>query len=84
MIGDIVLCRDYRNPNKKSWAHAKIDEVLGNRIYLCKLVNEDLIWKRHTDRILEANLTTGNLTENYVERNIPQATDRYDLPTIIN
>ena len=52
----MVLCRDYRNPNKKAWVEAKIDEVLGDRIYLCKILNDDLIWKRHVNQILSSNL----------------------------
>ena len=50
--GDKVLCRDYRNPNKKGWVHCTIDEVLGDRVYMCKLINEDLIWKRHLNQII--------------------------------
>lgn len=38
-----MLCRDYRNPNKKVWVEASIDEVLGNRTYLCKLLNENIV-----------------------------------------
>ncbi|KAJ8926482.1 hypothetical protein NQ314_021149 [Rhamnusium bicolor] len=50
--GDRVWCRDYRNPNKKGWSECIIDEVLGDRVYLCKLVNEKVIWKRHMNQIL--------------------------------
>ena len=70
----MVLCRDYRNPNKKAWVEAKIDEVLGDRIYLCKVLNDGLIWKRHVNQILSSNLKEedsnssklGNVTENKV------------------
>lgn len=57
-IGDEVWCRDYRNPNKKNWVPCIIDEILGEKIYMCKLVKEDLIWKRHLDQIL---VNKGNL-----------------------
>lgn len=47
---DNVLCRDQRNPNRKAWVKAEIDEVLGQRTYLCKIKGEYLIWKRHLKR----------------------------------
>lgn len=67
-VGDRVLCRDYRNPNKKSWAEGIIDEVLGDRIYLCKLVNEDLVWKIHLDQSLldKGNFYKGKESEEIV------------------
>ncbi|KAJ8909890.1 hypothetical protein NQ315_008913 [Exocentrus adspersus] len=51
--GDKVLCRDYRNSNKKKWVEATIDEVLGDRVYLCKTVNDSLIWKMHLNQIVK-------------------------------
>lgn len=51
-VGDYVYCRDYRNPNKKQFIKCVIDEVLGQRTYLCKLINEGLVWKRHVNQII--------------------------------
>lgn len=48
-VGEAVYCRDYRIPNKKTWVRAIIDEVIGDRVYLCKITNEDMVWKRHLD-----------------------------------
>lgn len=52
-VGDGVWIRDYRQPNKKTWAEGVIDEVINERIYLCKVVKEGFIWKRHVDDIIK-------------------------------
>lgn len=54
-VGDKVLCTDHRNPNKKTWVKAVIDEVLSDRIYLCKTKTEGAVWKRDIDQILRDN-----------------------------
>ncbi|XP_060810140.1 uncharacterized protein K02A2.6-like isoform X1 [Amyelois transitella] len=61
--GDIVYCRDYRNPNKKQFVKAMIDEVLGKRTYYCKVLNENLIWKRHLDQIISATQDYENIED---------------------
>ncbi|XP_060805921.1 uncharacterized protein K02A2.6-like [Amyelois transitella] len=61
--GDIVYCRDYRNPNKKQFVKAMIDEVLGKRTYYCKVLNENLIWKRHLDQIINATQDYENIED---------------------
>lgn len=48
---EVVYCRDYRNPNKKQWKECTIEEVLGEQTYLCKVRDEELVWKRHTNQI---------------------------------
>uniref|UniRef100_A0A1Y1K1P5 RNA-directed DNA polymerase n=2 Tax=Photinus pyralis TaxID=7054 RepID=A0A1Y1K1P5_PHOPY len=52
-IEERVWCRDYRNPNKKGWVEAKIEEIINERVYLCRVLGEELIWKRHVDQILK-------------------------------
>lgn len=52
-MGEIVYCRDLRNPNKESWAKARIDELIGDSVYFCKLLTENLVWKRHADQIIK-------------------------------
>ncbi|KAJ8974197.1 hypothetical protein NQ317_011342, partial [Molorchus minor] len=49
----LTSARRAENPNKKGWVEAVIDEVLGDRIYFCKLVKEDLVWKRHLNQIIK-------------------------------
>lgn len=52
-VGDRVLCRDYRNPNKKGWQSAVIEEVLGAKMYLCRLEDKDqIVWRRHVNQLL--------------------------------
>ncbi|KAK4886275.1 hypothetical protein RN001_002546 [Aquatica leii] len=53
-VGEKVWCRDYRKPNQKQWTQCVIDEVLGKRVYMCKVINENIIWKRHLDQILRS------------------------------
>ncbi|KAJ8928829.1 hypothetical protein NQ314_018549 [Rhamnusium bicolor] len=48
-----VFARDYRNPNKKGWKKAVIEEVLGERTYFVRVVDEDVVWKRHTDQLIK-------------------------------
>lgn len=50
-VGDDVYIRDYRNNNKRSWTRAKIHKVLGLRVYLCKILDSQMVWKRHVDQI---------------------------------
>lgn len=52
--GEYAYCRDYRNPNKKKFVKCVIDEVLGQRTYLCRVLEENLIWKRHLDQIISS------------------------------
>lgn len=51
--GDVVWCRDYRHPNKKQWKKCVVDEVLGPKVYLCKVLQENLIWKRHINQMVK-------------------------------
>lgn len=52
VVGEKVYCRDYRNPNRKAWKCCIIDEVINDRMYLCKLIDEQVIWKRHLNQIM--------------------------------
>jgi len=51
--GDIVYARDFSNPNKKNWEKAVIEEVLGNRNYIVRLEDKELVWRRHIDHIIK-------------------------------
>lgn len=50
-IDDIVIIRDYSDPNNPSWEKAIISEVIGPRSYLCKMVHNGRNIKRHLDQI---------------------------------
>lgn len=50
-VGDQVMIRDYRDVNHPSWSKAIIDEVLGQREYVCRTEYGKFI-KRHLDQIL--------------------------------
>lgn len=49
-IGEKVVVRDLRNPNKELWAEACIKEKLGQRTYMCSTENGQN-WRRHVDQI---------------------------------
>lgn len=66
-IGDRVWCRDYRNPNKKRWVECIIDETLGNRLYFCKLVHEQIVWKRHLNQIIRDKGLSDELQDHSIE-----------------
>ncbi|XP_008190241.1 uncharacterized protein K02A2.6-like [Acyrthosiphon pisum] len=51
--GDVVYARDFSNPNKKNWEKAVIEEVLGNRNYIVRLEDKELVWRRHINHIIK-------------------------------
>lgn len=51
--GDLVYATDFSNPNKKNWEKAVIEEVLGNRNYIVRLEDKELVWRRHIDHIIK-------------------------------
>ena len=53
-LGDKVWIRDYRVQNKTLWAKGEIIECLGSRNYICRVVGEGLMWKRHIDQLRKA------------------------------
>lgn len=50
-IDEIVIIRDYSDPNNPSWKKAIITEIIGTRSYLCKFVHNGRVIKRHLDQI---------------------------------
>ncbi|XP_055307990.1 uncharacterized protein K02A2.6-like [Sitodiplosis mosellana] len=50
-IDDIVIIRDYSDPNNPTWEKAIISEIIGPRSYLCKFVHSGRVIKRHLDQI---------------------------------
>lgn len=51
--GEIVYVRDYRIPNKTRWVKALVIEKLGKQNFICKTLDEKLIWGRHIDQMIE-------------------------------
>lgn len=49
-LGDIVMIRDYHDPNHPSWEKATVCRVLGDKTYLCERGNGKVI-KRHIDQM---------------------------------
>lgn len=49
-VGQMVLIRDYRDPNKPSWVRAEVVRRLNDRNYSCRL-GSGRILKRHVDQI---------------------------------
>lgn len=57
--GRRVYIRDYRNPNKPSWAPAVIKEKKGSRHYDCVISQTSRIIKRHLNQIRDATVDSG-------------------------
>lgn len=85
MVGERVLCRDYRSRNKKGFVQCIVDEVLGD--YLCKILADGTIWKRHLNQMIKDKSATesgileslSNETENRLRRD-PIVNDFNRLP----
>lgn len=53
-VGKSVVIRDYTNPNKPGWVHAKIKKKLGKRHYDCLISHNGRVIKRHLNQIRES------------------------------
>lgn len=53
-IGDSVMIRNYRIPNKKGWTPAIVENKVGTSTYFCKTVDGST-WKRHTNQMIHRN-----------------------------
>ena len=49
--GDKFWVKEYRDQNKTVWIKGKIIGCFGSRNYICRVLREDLIWKRHIDQL---------------------------------
>ncbi|XP_059223944.1 uncharacterized protein K02A2.6-like [Stomoxys calcitrans] len=70
--GQSVIIRDYRDPNKPTWAPAKIKSQIGPRSYSCIFTHNDREIKRHLDQIrgLPSNENTESHNYNSSDENI--------------
>lgn len=62
--GEMCFARDYKNPNKRSWKKGVVEEVLGKRIYLVRILEDNVVWKRHLDQMIKAGDFYRNPDEN--------------------
>lgn len=60
----MCFSRDYKNPNKRSWKKEVVEEVLGKRIYLVRILEDNVVWKIHLDRMIKAGDFYRNPDEN--------------------
>jgi len=49
-----MYVRDYTNPNKRIWKKVIVEEAMGKRIYLIRILEENIVWKRHIDQLIKA------------------------------
>jgi len=72
-VGDQVYARDYSDPNKKRWEKGIVEEVLGKRIYVIKLENKNVVWRRHVDQLLKVGETNKeNISTEEKEKGVEQ------------
>lgn len=45
--------RKYKNLNKKTWVKVKIDEIVGDGIYLSIVLDDEIVTKRNLNHILK-------------------------------
>ncbi|KAK9887056.1 hypothetical protein WA026_019981 [Henosepilachna vigintioctopunctata] len=50
-IGDKVLARDYRNPNRPSWIKGTIQNKIGKVTYIVNIPELEKTWKRHANQL---------------------------------
>jgi len=62
--GEMCFARDYKNPNKRSWKKGIVEEVLGKRIYLVRVLEDNVVWKRHLDQMIKSGDFYRNPDEN--------------------
>ncbi|KAJ8931364.1 hypothetical protein NQ314_015731 [Rhamnusium bicolor] len=62
---------------KKGWKKAVIEEVLGERTYFVRVVDEDVVWKRHTDQLIKE----GDFYERCIKIESEKEIDGNDLIT---
>jgi hypothetical protein len=71
-VGDVVMARDYRTINKRTWTEAKILKQLGRTTYICRTKSgED--WKRHANQLIHTTLKAA----------IPEVTETKSSPSRI-
>lgn len=51
VVGQMIYAKDYRNVTKPCWSIAKVIKILGKKVYLIKLYNTEIIWKRHLSQL---------------------------------
>jgi len=39
----MCFARDYKNPNKRSWKKGTVEKVLGERIYLVRILKNNVV-----------------------------------------
>ncbi|XP_054711181.1 uncharacterized protein K02A2.6-like [Uloborus diversus] len=49
-LGENVMVRNYRDRNEK-WVEALVLDKIGYSVYLCKIKETGVVWKRHIDQI---------------------------------
>jgi len=62
--GEMCFARDYKNPNKRSWKKGVVEEVLGKRIYLVRILDSNVVRKRHLDQMIKSGDFYRNPSEN--------------------
>jgi Fe-S-cluster containining protein len=71
-VGDVVMARDCRTINKRTWTEAKIIKQLGRTTYICRTKSgED--WKRHANQLIHTTL----------KADIPEVTETKSSPSRI-
>lgn len=56
-VGQKCWTKDYRHDNKVVWAKGVVSRKLGKKVYIIKIGNTDVTWKRHVDQMREMSVS---------------------------
>lgn len=73
-VGENVVVRDYRDPNKEAWREAIVERRLGHRTYLCR-TQDGTEWRRHNDQIANGINNNKIALKQKSDLNIPVSID---------
>lgn len=76
VVGDKVIVRDYKDPNKPAWTSAIVRNVLGQRNYRVELTANGRMIKRHLDQMRRDTRPTTETLEKENERHVDSSNRR--------
>ncbi|XP_044764458.1 uncharacterized protein K02A2.6-like [Coccinella septempunctata] len=78
-VNDVVIVKDYRDPNSVNWIKGQIVKKVGKVTFLVKIFTLDRIWKRHSNQIMKTfndiNYPVKNVINNETILNSSSETD---------
>ncbi|XP_063900178.1 uncharacterized protein K02A2.6-like [Zophobas morio] len=83
-IGEVVAIRDYKDTNKKAWMEAKVTQTIGQKMFLCKIIGNGRVTKRHVHQMKTIIPTDTESDDKGTEKIIRKALTTSKVPAIIS